>query len=311
MKFQAHRQIGTFRQLEILLAVYERGSVTAAAEDLYLTQPSISTQLKKLTDTLGMPLYEQIGRKLHFTAAGKEVVASAREIFGTLEHLQAKLSDLRGLKAGTLKLAVVTTAKYFVPHVLGPFCNRYPAIEVQLTVGNRSQILARVENNQDDLYLFSHPPGDLDIEAVEFLPNPLVVIAPTGHPLAGRKRIPFSKLSGEAFLMRETGSGTRHAIEQFLQNAGLNLNTKMTIESNEAIKHSVMAGLGISILSEHTLAFGGSSGLVRLDIQQFPIEHYWYLVYLRQKQFSVIAQTFLDYLLTEGKNQLLRELMVR
>jgi len=303
-----HAQIGTLRQLEILLAVQDQGSVGRAAEYLHLTQPTVSMQMKKLADAIGMPLYEQRGGKREFTDAGEALATTAREVLESFAQLDMQLSDLRGLKAGTLRLAVVSTSQYFIPHLLGPFCSRYPDVDIHFKVGNRQQILRRLEQGKDDLYVFSHPPDDMDVEITDFLPNPLVAIAPEDHPLTRQKRVELEDLTQYPFLMREPGSGTRFAIENHLRQHGVALNVRMTIESNEAIKHSVMSGLGISILSAHTLTFGGSAGLAEIKVRQLPIESQWFLVRPLQKRLSLIADTFQHYLRTEGQESVLAEL---
>jgi len=288
-------RVGTLRQLEILLAVYQTGSVTAAAQQLFLTQPTVSMQLKKLADAIDAPLYDQIGRKLIFTQAGLEVVKTAREVLNCFDRLDMNLADLRGLKTGTLKLAVVTTSKYFIPHLLGDFLSHYPNIDVEFKVGNRQQIIDRMSSGEDDFYVFSHPPKNRDLDLHEFLPNPLVAIAKTDHPLAQEQAIPLQRFCDEPFLMREQGSGTRHAIERHFEARTITPNIRMTIESNEAIKHAVMSGLGVSILSSHTLAFEGSHGLVQLQVEDLPIMTKWYLASLREKEMSVVARTFMEY----------------
>ncbi|MED5389443.1 MAG: LysR family transcriptional regulator [Pseudomonadota bacterium] len=296
-----HARVGTLRQLEILLAVHDTGTVTAAAEALHLTQPTVSMQLHKLVDAMGVPLYEQHGRKLRFTDAGLAAVASARRVMEEFEHLDMTLADLRGLKAGTLRLSVVTTAKYFVPHLLGPFCERYPGVEVSFHVGNREQIIERLEQGLDDFYVFSHVPGGMPLESSAFLDNPLVAIASENHALARHQPLTLDDIAREPFLMRESGSGTRHAIEQYLQQQGKVLNVKMTVESNEAIRHSVMAGLGISILSAHTLNLGGWVGLVPLKVLGLPIVTQWYLVRPSKKRLSVVARAFQQFMDDEGR----------
>lgn len=303
-----HARIGTIRQLEILLAVYQQGSITAASKALHLTQPTVSMQLRKLSDAVGAPLYDQIGRKLVFSDAGKAVVSSAREVLECFSRLDMTLADLKGLKAGTLKLAVVTTAKYFIPHLLGDFLKYYPDIDIDFKVGNRQQIINRLNDGEDDFYVFSHPPADQELELIEFLPNPLVAIAPQNHPLASQTAIPLEIFAQEPFLMRENGSGTRYAVEQHLGRMNTPLNIRMTIESNEAIKHAVMSGLGVSMLSGHTLTFGGSTGLVQLDVQQLPINTTWYLARQQAKQPSVVARTFLEHIEEVGRERLVSEL---
>ncbi len=308
MQSRLHAHVGTLRQLEILLAVYDEGSIKRASAQLHLTQPTVSMQLKKLGEAIGMPLYERVGKRREFTDAGRALVETAREVLDSFARLDMQLADLRGLKAGSLRIAVVTTSKYFIPHLLGSFGERYPKVDIHFNVGNRQKIIERLHEGLDDLYVFSHPPENEEIEVIDFLPNPLVAIAPAGHPLADREVLELSDLAGEPFLMREEGSGTRHAIEEHLRRQGAKLNVRMTIESNEAIKHAVMSGLGISILSSHTLSFGGRAGLTELRVRSLPINSTWYLVRLRSRRLSLIAGEFLDYLQTEGKRRLLGEL---
>lgn len=294
-------RIGTFRQLEILLAVYSQGSITSASKSLFLTQPTVSMQLKKLSEAVGLPLYDQVGRKLVFTQAGLEIVNTAREVLGCLERLEMKLSDMQGLKTGSLKIAVANTAKYFIPHLLGDFLQHYPNIDVDFLVGNRQQILALMERGEEDFYVISHPPDNLDIQLHEFLSNPLVAIVQEGHPLTKRENISLKEFIKEPFLIRESGSGTRYAIDNHLREFGLTANIRMNVASNEAIKHSVMSGLGVTILSSHTLAFGGSTGLTKLEVEGLPIMTKWYLGQLESKEHSIVARTFLDYVQTHGK----------
>jgi len=301
-----HAHIGTFRQLEILLALYDEGSVNEAAEKLHLTQPTVSMQLKKLSEAIGLPLYQIVGRKLSFTDAGLATVQTAREVLDSCSRLDMQLSALKGLKSGTLRLAVVTTAKYAMPHLLGPFCKSLPGVDVKFTVGNREQIINRMSNAMDDFYVFSHVPDETGIDTIEFLPNPLVAVCDEEHPLAKRQSVSLQELSDYPFLRRESGSGTRHAIENFLQEKGLRLNVKMTVESNEAIKHCVMAGLGYSILSAHPLAFGENQGLTILPVVELPINSNWFFVWRKNKPLSPIAQSFLDYVLSEGQQNLMQ-----
>ena len=308
MVSRLHTRIGTIRQLEILLALYDHGSINAAANALFLTQPTVSMQLKKMSEAIGSPLYNVIGRKVVFTDTGLEVVKTATEVLDSFSKLDMTLSAMHELKSGTLRLAVVSTSKYFIPHLLGPFCKRYPNVDVQLKVGNRHQIMERLTLGVDDFCVFSHPPNDMHTESVEFLSNPLVAIANEGHPLADVDELSLKDICNEPFLMREEGSGTRYAIEEFMRLNGAKLNIKMTIESNEAIKHSVMSGLGISILSGHTLGYGGNAGLVQLNIKELPISTHWYFLWLKSKRPTVIAKEFLKSVESEGRNMLVKEL---
>lgn len=309
MSSRLHARVGTLRQLEILLAVHDHGGINGAARALYLTQPTVSMQMKKLADAIGAPLYNIVQRKLVFTDEGLELVRTAVEVLDSFARLDMSLHDMRDLKSGTLRLAVVTTSQYFIPHLLGPFCERYPDLDVQLKVGNRQQTIERLKQGVDDFFVFSHPPQDIDTESIEFLDNPLVAIAHADHPLAKRKRLKLEDLAGEPFLIREQGSGTRHALEEFLRERKLQLNVKMTIESNEAIKHSVMSNLGISVLSAHTLTYGGSSGLVKLPLRELPILSHWFFVWSKNKRQTVIASAFLDYVQREGRKLLQSELL--
>lgn len=290
-----HARIGTARQLEILLTVFEQQSISAAAKALHLTQPSVSMQLAKLADAVGLPLYYSVGKQLRFTEAGLISVEGAREILKSYEYLDLKLASLRGVESGTLQLAVVSTAQYFIPHLIGDYYETHPQLDIRFKVGNRQQIIDRTARDEDDFYVFSHPPENPDLELVEFLPNRLQAIAPENHPLAGTKNIPLEQFAQYPFLRRGEGSGTRHAIERFLARKKIQLNVRMTIESNEAIKHAVMSGLGVSILSEHTLNFGGRAGLAVLDVQQLPIITHWYLVRRKSRPLSPAATGFLEY----------------
>ncbi|BFM17953.1 LysR family transcriptional regulator [Maricurvus nonylphenolicus] len=303
-----HAHIGTLRQLEILLAVHDHGGISAAAKALYLTQPTVSMQMKKLGDAIGAPLYRMNQRQLTFTDEGIELVKTAVEVLDSFARLDSTLSKMNELKMGTLRLAVVNTSQYFIPHLLGPFCQQFPDIDVQLKVGNREQTIERLRQGVEDFYVFSHPPQDNDSDSIEFLDNPLVAIAHQDHPLSKRKRLSLDHLCKEPFLMREQGSGTRHAIEEFLRSQNKSLSVKMTMESNEAIKHSVMSGLGVSIVSAHTLTYGGQSDLVRLPVKELPIDSHWFFVWSTTKRRTVIAESFLEYVQTEGRELLQREL---
>lgn len=292
----------TLRQLQVFEAITRHLSFTRAAEELYLTQPTVSMQIKQLTDTVGMPLFEQIGKRIHLTEAGKELQKLCREIFDSLERFEMNIADRKGLKQGRLRLAVITTAKYFAPRVLGAFCQRYPGIEVSLKVTNRERVLERMTQNLDDLYILGQPPENLDVHYQPFLENPLVVLAPREHPLVSRKRISLKRIAEEPFLMRESGSGTRMATQRLFDRHKIAPRIRMELGSNEAIKQAIVGGLGVAVLSRHCLALEGETGPLRiLDVQGFPIKRQWYLVYPEGKQLSIAAQTFYTYLLNEGK----------
>lgn len=304
MASRLHAHIGTFRQLEILLAVYDGGSIKAASEQLFLTQPTVSMQLKKMSEAIGLPLYQQVGRKLKFTDAGIATVNTARQIMANCEQLDMHLSDLRGLKSGTLRIACATTAKYFIPHLLGPFCERFPGIDIQFTVANRRQVIERMEQGLDDFYVFSHLPQGLELEVIEFMRNDLVAIAPQNHKFSKMNKVSLEDFCAEDFLIREQGSGTRFATEEFFRAQKVTPKVKMTIASNEAIIHSVMSNLGVSILSAHTLAFGENYGIEVIDVESLPIQSRWSFAWLSQQSLSPIAKVFLDYVETEGRDMM-------
>lgn len=292
----------TLHQLKVFEAIARSGSFTRAAEELFLTQPTVSQQIKQLTKAVDMPLFEQIGKRLYLTDAGKEVLTVSRDISERLSQLEMTLADLKGLKQGNLRLAVITTAKYFVPRLLGPFRQCYPGIKISLEVTNRKRVLERLSENLDDLYILGQPPEGLDIKLRPVLENPLVVLAPHNHPLAQEKNISLQRLAEEPFIMREPGSGTRMAVERFFEENRVALNVEMEIGSNEAIKQAIVGGLGVSVLSRHALALEGTKGPITvLDVEGFPIQRYWYVVYPASKHLSVVARTFLEYLLVEGK----------
>ncbi|MBD1996279.1 LysR family transcriptional regulator [Oculatella sp. FACHB-28] len=291
----------TLHQLKVFEATARHGSFTRAAEELFLTQPTVSMQVKQLTKAVGLPLFEQVGKKLYLTDAGRELFSTCQDIFSRLDQLEMRVADMKGMKQGQLRLAVITTAKYFVPRLLGPFCQIYPGIDVSLIVTNHEQVIERLSDNQDDLYIMSQLPEHMDIEAYPFMDNPLVVVAPSTHPLAGKKNIPISELVGEPFIMREPGSGTRRSVQKLFDQEGISVRVRLELGSNEAIKQAIAGGLGLSVLSRHTLTPEiPNSELTVLDVQGFPIHRNWYAVSLSGKQLSVVASTFLDYLKVEA-----------
>ncbi|MDV2996304.1 MAG: HTH-type transcriptional activator CmpR [Chroococcidiopsis sp. SAG 2025] len=292
----------TLHQLKVFEAAARNGSFTRAAEELFLTQPTVSMQVKQLTKAVGLPLFEQVGKRLYLTEAGRELFATCREIFEKLAQFEMTVADLKGLKQGRLRLAVITTAKYFVPRLLGPFCQLYPGIDIALQVTNHSGIVDRLKENLDDLYIMSQLPEHLDIGFQPFLENPLVVLAPAHHPLAGEKNISLQQLSEEPFILREPGSGTRTAVQKLFDEQGIKLKVKLELGSNEAIKQAIAGGLGLSVLSRHTIIpESANPELTVLDVEYFPIERNWYMVYPAGKQMSVVARTYYEYLLNAAK----------
>src|SRR5512139_3465855 len=287
----------TFRQLEIFEAIARLGSFTRASEELYLTQPTVSMQMKKLAENVGVPLIEQAGKRIRLTADGQELAKATREIFDILDRYTMSVDERRGLKQGKLSLMAITTASYFAPRLLGEFVKLYPGIDVSLRVTNKEQVLASIADNLDDLYFLGQPPEDIDVVATPIMDNPIVVLAAPDHPLARRKRIPLDRIAAEPWLMREKGSGTRNAIERMFSGHGLNIHQRLELGSNEAIKQAILAGLGISALSRDTLALNQPGQFAVLDVEGFPILRHWYAVYPAGRQLSVVARAFLDYLL--------------
>lgn len=294
-------RIGTFRQLEILLAVAESGGIAAAAEKLHLSQPTVSMQMRKLADNIGAPLYDFSGRHLTLTHAGELMQQHAREIFDCTDRLEMALNQLKGMHRGKLSVGIVSSAEYFAPHLLGPFYRRYPSIEVALNVGNRAELTERLKDNLDDLYIFGFPPRDVDVEVTELGKNHLVAIAPKSHPLARKRSLNWSDVTDELFIVREQGAGTRAAVEYHLERMGYSLRHQLTIASNEGIKHAVLARMGLAIVPSLCLDEGDQRDLVQLPIAGFPLLDYWNLVFRRGKTFSVVAETCRDYLLNEGR----------
>ena len=291
----------TLHQLKVFETVARNGSFTRAAEELFITQPTVSSQVKQLTKTIGLPLFEQIGKSLYLTDAGQELLSACQDIFERLDNFEMKIADLKGTKQGQLNLAVITTAKYFVPRLLGPFCEQYPGIDVALKVTNHQEIQQRMSDNRDDLYIVSNPNEDIDLKSQPFLNNPLVVVARKDHPLASKKNIELKELNDQPFIMREQGSGTREAILKLFEENNISVRVKLELGSNEAIKQAIYGGLGISVLSEHCLISEGMSGeLTILDFQDFPLKRRWFVTHLAGKKLSVIAETFFDYLIEES-----------
>ena len=287
----------TFRQLETFVTVARLGSFSRAAEALHLTQPAVSIQIRQITESVGLPLFEQSGREIRLTAAGQELLRTARELDDSWNRFESAVDALKGLKKGRLRVALVTTAKYFLPRMLGAFCQRYPDIEIELEVANRARIIERLRANEDDLYIMSFPPEELDVVATPFLDNPLVVVAPAAYPLPAGP-LSLADLAPHPFLLRETGSGTRKAVDRHLAANGLTLKVKLALGSNEAIRDLVASGMGLAILSRHVLGeHPEQEGLRILEVAGFPLQQPWSVVHLRQKILSLPAHAFMNELL--------------
>lgn len=293
----------TFRQLRLFAELAEQLSISAVARNFHVTQPTVSMQMRELTDEIGLPLYEVIGKKISLTQAGEELAKTARALADEWASFGQRIDSLKGYRRGRLRVAVVSTAKYFIPRLLGKFCRDFPEIDIALEVQNRDGVLQRLRDNSDDIYIMSAPPKDIDVVQQVFLPNPLVVIAPLSHPLVNRKRIPLEKLSKERFILRESGSGTRLACDQHFSAQGFTPVVRLELGSNEAIKQAVAGEMGLAILSTHALGEHlVDQSLTVLNVSSFPVHSSWYIVYLKGKKLSPVASSFLEYLQSHAQD---------
>lgn len=276
---------------------------TRAAEELGTTQPSVSMQVKQLEDNLGVSLFEQLGKRVYLTEAGQEVYRYCRSISQHLTEAETVLDRFRGTDSGKLNLCVGRTAKYFVPQLLAVFRQRHEEIFVHLEVAGRQQLLRRLADNACDLAIMGTPPEDQDLVAEPFLKDPLVLIAAPDHPLAQVRALPLSRLAQEPFLMREPDSETRKTVERFFAQQGIVMTTSMVINSNEAVKRCVQAGLGLAVVPLHSVTLEVEAGhLAVLDIAAMPLQRSWYLVHRQGKRFSRIAEAFKDFVLSEAQH---------
>ncbi|MBL7003092.1 MAG: LysR family transcriptional regulator [Gammaproteobacteria bacterium] len=296
----------TIQQLKLFESVTRLGSYTKAAEELFVTQPAVSIQIKRLEEQVGMPLFEQVGKKTFPTAAGKAVYDASKDILNRIEELKMTIDEQQGVVKGNLQMSVVTTAKYFIPKLLGTFLLQYPSVEPKLKFTNRARVIERLTNNVDDFVIMGQIPKDENLDAFPFLNNALGVVAPKGHPLEGKKNIDINELVKHRFLIREMGSGTRYVFDQLLKKNNVVIEPYMELGSSEAIKQAVMAGLGIAVLSLHSIQLERDVNMLTvLDVQGFPIKRRWYAVHLKGKTLPLVAKTFLDYILKES-NQLIK-----
>jgi DNA-binding transcriptional LysR family regulator len=290
----------TIRQFRIFEAVARHLSFTRAAEELHLTQPAVSMQIKQMEQSVGLPLFEQVGKRIHLTDAGLEMERYSKTITAILEEAGQVFQEMQGLKRGRLNITVASTANYFAPRLLATFRERYPEVCVILDVTNRAGLIRALAENETDLVIMGQPPESMDLVAESFLSNPLVVIAPPSHPLTRQERISLQRLQQETFLVREPGSGTRSLTERVFAEKHLQLATPMEMSSTEAIKQGVEAGLGLALLSAHTLEMElALNRLVILDVEGFPVLRDWYIVHREGKRLSGLAQAFKEFVLTE------------
>ncbi len=293
----------SLRQLQVFESVARHLSHSRAAQELYLSQPAVSMQIKQVEQVVGLPLFEQTGKKLHLTAAGAELLRYSRAMLQLMSEMESAFDEMKGLERGHLNIAVVSTANYFMPQLLAGFIQSHPKIQVSLSVANRDSVIKQLSDNVADLAIMGQPPQGVEMRAEAFLENPLVVIASPAHPLAKAKKIPPRRLANETFLLRELGSGTRGVVERFFASHKLPLPTHMEMDTNEAIKQSVQAGMGIGIISHHGIELELETGrLCILDVVGFPIVRHWYFVQRKDKRPSVAAQEFERYLLNEARS---------
>jgi len=291
----------TLRQLKVFESVARHLSYSRAADELGLTQPAVSMQIKALVEQVGLPLFDQIGRKISLTDAGHELYRHAHEVARQLGAAEEALATLKGLAGGKLDIAVVSTAKYFAPQLLARFLKDHPGVQLKLSVNNREVVMRQLAENETDLAITGRPPQRMETVAEAFAPHPHVIIAPPEHPLAGKRGIPLTRLAAETFVVREPGSGTRGLLERLFSENQVPLNMSLEMASNETIKQAVMAGMGISLLSLHTIGLELETGrLVALDVKGTPIERHWHVVHLQHKHLSPVARAFKDYLLAAG-----------
>jgi DNA-binding transcriptional LysR family regulator len=293
----------TLRQLQVFESVATSLNFSMAAKKLFLSQPAVSMQIRQLEESLGLPLFEQLGKKIYLTDAGRELFHYSRNITQQLVEMESVLAEMKGLGHGKLTISVVNTANYFTPKLLAKFCQRYPNINVILQVANRDSVLKQLSENTTDLAILGQPPEGLDISAQAFLDNPLVVIAATNHPLAKLKRVKFDRLAEESFLSREQGSGTRSAMERIFAQHQIQPRISMEMETNEAVKQAVQAGMGLGILSLHSIELElETKRLAVINVEDFPLMRSWFVAHRSHKRLSGAATAFKDFLLTEAKS---------
>jgi len=295
----------TFRQLKVFESVARHLNYTQAAKELYLSQPAVSMQVKQLEEQAGMPLMEKMGKKLYLTAIGIEVYEYARTTLQQQRDLEETIEQLKDLQQGHLKIAVASTANHFVIRLLAAFSKKYPKVKISLDVTNRVSLLNQLESNECDLVIMGRPPGGHQLNAFKFLENPLVVISAIDHPLAKKEKVKLQALAKERFVVREQGSGTRGAAERFFKEHDIPFHTTMDMSNNRAIKHAVEEGMGLGIVSLHTLSIElKAQSLKVLNVEEFPIFRHWYVVEREGKRLSPIAIVFKEYLMQKAKSAL-------
>ena len=301
----------TFRQIKVFEAVARHLNYSRAAEELRLSQPGVSLHVKQLEEHAGLPLFEQRGKKIFLTSAGREMLHYSRAMIQQLKEADEALAALKGIRGGLLNIAVISAGDYFFPGLLAEFCRRYEDVTVRLTVNNRKEIVRQLEENTTDLTVLLRPPENPDMIAEAFAPQPHVIVAAPEHGLVGKRHISLQALAREAFIVREQGSDTRLAMEELLAEFRVKFNVTMEIKSTETIKQAVIAGMGISFLSAHTIGQELELGrLSVLDVEGFPVMRKWHIVHHKNKRLPLVAVAFKEFLLREGA-ALIERLVVR
>jgi DNA-binding transcriptional LysR family regulator len=291
----------TLRQLKVFEAVARLLSFSRAAEELHLTQPAVSTQVRKLEDHAGNALFEQFGKKIFLTPAGSELLQISRAIIQQFEAAENAMTQFRGVSGGKLNVGVISAGDYFFPRLLVEFASRHSGVTLNFTVHNREGLLTHIAENLTDLAIMVRPPTDLDTLNQPFAPHPYVIVAAPAHPLVGKKSIPVSVLLRERFVVREKGSDTRNSMEEGFGAQLNDLKIAMEIRSTETIKQAVIAGMGVSFLSAHTIALEMKTKTLRvLDVRGFPLMLNWYVVHLRKKRLPPVAAAFKAFLVSDA-----------
>jgi len=297
----------TLRQLQVFAAAAQHLSFARAAEELHLTAPAISMQIKELESVVGLLLFDRSGRTITLSTPGEYFLLHARRMLSALKDAEDTVGRLKGVRIGKLTLGMASTAKYFVPRLLAEFRREHPAVEFRLEIGNRQALVEMLHRNQVDLAIMGRPPRELNTRAEPFAPNPLVMIASPEHPMARLPDVPPALLANELFLMREKGSGTRASMDIFFKEKGIHPAAAMEMPSNETIKQAVMANMGLGFLSLHTMRLEVGGGLIKLlEVDGLPLVRLWHIVNLQAKLLSPAAEALRYFVLEKGREILAR-----
>jgi len=283
----------TLRQIEVFNTVARLKNYTRAAETLHLSQPAVSMQIRQLEESIGLPLFEQTGKKIYLTDAGRQMYRYGRNMADLLQEADEVFEAIKGVERGVLSISVATTAGRFATRLLAAFSKQHSGITISLDITNRETLKRQLDDNEHDLVIMGQPPKGIAVESTAFLENPLVMIAPANHPLVAEKNIPLTHFAKENFVVRELGSGTRGATQRFFDQHDVNFNTGIEVTSNEAIKQAVEAGLGLAVVSIHTLELELETRRLQiLNVEGCPIERSWYILHRKDKHLSPVAKAF-------------------